>query len=307
MSDIDDERIRRLDGSLLLVLRELLRQRRTTLAAAQLGLSQSAVSHALGRLRALFDDPLFVRLPHGLEPTPRALALGPRVEHLLASMSDVLGIDDRFDPSVARHSFRLCAPDHVATLLAPALTRELTTRAPHARFSFDQVLGDDAIDALHRHETDIALGRFRRRVPREFVTEQLYADEYCLIARDGHPGVHGAVSLADYGALDHVVTSVTGDFRSLDIEPGRERARPGRVIAAVPRFSMTFPVVAGSDAVAIAPRRLAESLGPVFGVRVHDLPMRTEPIEVLLVHRREPPAATQWLAECLRATATEAR
>src|SRR6185503_19326556 len=111
MSDIDLNKIRQLDGSLLLLLRELLSQRRTTLAAQRLGLSQSAVSQALSRLRVLFDDPLFVRKPHGLEPTRHALELAPRIDALLASMHEALGLSASFLPETAERAFRIGAPD----------------------------------------------------------------------------------------------------------------------------------------------------------------------------------------------------
>src|SRR6187431_3117671 len=123
MRDIDENKIKQLDGSLLLVLRELLRQRRTTLVARRLGLSQSAVSHALARLRVLFGDPLFVREPHGLRPTRHALTLAPKVEALLADMGQALGMADAFDAKSAERGFRIGAPDHLATLLAPELLR----------------------------------------------------------------------------------------------------------------------------------------------------------------------------------------
>src|SRR5690349_9146823 len=121
MSDIDSAKIAQLDGGLLLVLRELLRLRRTTPVAERLRLSQSAVSHALGRLRRLFGDPLFVRRPHGLEPTRHALELGPRIDALLESLNDALGLSARFDPATTTRGFRLAAPDSITTLLAPML------------------------------------------------------------------------------------------------------------------------------------------------------------------------------------------
>ena len=83
MSDFDLNQIRRLDGGLLLVFRELLRTRRASTVAERLGLSPSAISHALTRLRDLFNDQLFVRRPHGFEPTRRALELGPKIEALI--------------------------------------------------------------------------------------------------------------------------------------------------------------------------------------------------------------------------------
>src|SRR5260370_10097917 len=99
MNDIDKNDIRKLDGSLLLVFRELSRTRRTTEAARRLGVTQSTVSHALARLRDLFDDPLFVRRPHGLEPTQRALELAPRIDSLIDMAGAVLARGGGFKPA----------------------------------------------------------------------------------------------------------------------------------------------------------------------------------------------------------------
>src|SRR5262252_6204053 len=110
MPDIDENKIRQLDGSLLLVLSELLQKRRTTLVAQRLGLSQSAVSHALSRLRELFADPLFLRRPYGLEPTRRALELAPRVEALLRAMGDAIGAGSGFAPRDSTRGFGIAAP-----------------------------------------------------------------------------------------------------------------------------------------------------------------------------------------------------
>ena len=113
MSDIDLDDIRRLDGGLLLVFRELLVRRRASEVALRLGLSQSAVSHALARLRDLFGDPLFTRRPHGLEPTQRALELGPRIEALIELASAALSAGGRFEPAQSRRQFGIGAPDEI--------------------------------------------------------------------------------------------------------------------------------------------------------------------------------------------------
>src|ERR1700681_3506923 len=102
MSNIDTVNIRRLDGGLLLVFRGLLRRRQTTAVARELGLSQSAVSHALTRLRDLFGDPLFIRRSHGLEPTQRALELGPRIEALINAIGEAVSAETGFDPARSR-------------------------------------------------------------------------------------------------------------------------------------------------------------------------------------------------------------
>ena len=303
MSDIDQTKISentlaQLDGALLLVLRELLRQRRTTLVAKRLGLSQSAVSHALGRLRVLFADPLFVREPHGLSPTRHALELAPRVDALLAAMGAALGLADSFAPATSTRGFRLGAPDHVATLLAPALLQAFTALAPQARFAFSQRLGQDALAALDRDEIDLAIGRFGARL-RGFAVEHLFDDHYCLIARRGHPRIGRKLTRAVYAQLDHVQISVAGDFRSLEIESVGVRARPRRTVAAVPRFLMAFPLVAATDAVALAPRRLAAAHAASFGVSLHALPFALDPLRVVIVRRADADRGVQWLLQRL--------
>ncbi len=294
MSDIDEIKIRQLDGSLLLVLRELLRLRRATLVAQRLGLSQSAVSHALSRLRALFGDPLFVRRAHGLEPTRHALELAPRVEALLLAMDEALGGGAGFSPATTTRGFRIGAPDHLTTLLAPPLLRAFARRAPGARFAFSQRLGQDALEALRRDEIDLALGRFRPPLG-ELWQQPLFEDRYCLVARRGHPKLARRLGAAAYSALDHVQISVAGDFRGPEIEPLGDDALPRRVVAAVPRFLIAFAVVARSDAVAVAPHRLARHHAARFGLSLHALPFTLPPIRVFSVRRRDPEPAIDFL------------
>src|SRR4051794_29957142 len=126
MSDIDINHIRKLDGNLLLVFRELMRKRRTTEAAQQLGLSQSAVSHALTRLRGLFADPLFVRRSHGLGPPRRALELPPRIDRLIDAAGAVLGDGDGFDPTRSDRRFRIAAAEFVTALIGAPLVDTFT-------------------------------------------------------------------------------------------------------------------------------------------------------------------------------------
>ena len=298
MSDIDATKIAQLDGSLLLVLRELLRLRRTTLVAERLRLSQSAVSHALARLRRLFGDPLFVRRPHGLEPTRHALELGPRIDALLDGLNDALGLSARFDAGTTTRGFRLAAPDSITTLLAPALLQAFGEHAPQARFAFSQQLGGEALDALRRDDVDVAVGRFRPELHNVLV-ERLFEDRYCLVARSGHPALRAKLTRALYRQLDRVLISVGGDFRTLELEPDGEIAA-ARIVAAVPRFLIAFAVVNESDAVAIAPERIARRYAAVFGLTLHELPFALEPIRVLAVRKPHPDPGAEWLVGLLK-------
>src|SRR5215831_10698083 len=160
MTEFDRLKIRRLDGGLLLIFRELLIHRRASAVSQRLGLSRSAISHALTRLRELFGDPLFIRRSHGFEPTRRALELGPRIEALIDLIGAAVSEDGRFDPKQSRRRFGIASPDYIVTLMADRLTASFHREAPHATFAARPVLLRRALAALRRGEVDIALGAF---------------------------------------------------------------------------------------------------------------------------------------------------
>lgn len=297
MGDIDEDKIKRLDGTLLLVLRELLLRRRTTLVAKRLGLSQSGVSHALSRLRKLFDDELFVRRPYGLEPTPHALDLAPRVDALLSSMGDALGLSSTFDPAESTRAYRIGAPDHVTVRLAPTLLKRFAEHAPQARVAFGQRLGRDAMSALSRGDIDLAIGRFGSGA-REFETEHLLDEPFCLVSRRGHPGIEAPVTRAQFATLNRVDLSVDGDFRSRTLagEPVQSDAT-----MAVPRFGVALALVAQSDTVTFAPRGLAESFMERFNLAIHDVDFPVEPMRVLALRRPHDDAGASWLLAQVKA------
>ncbi|MGH8432159.1 MAG: LysR family transcriptional regulator, partial [Solimonas sp.] len=155
-----------------------MRTRRTTEAARQLGITQSTVSHALARLRDLFADPLFVRRPHGLNPTQRALELAPRIESLIDMMGAVMVLEG-FDPARSERRFRLAAAEFVTALIGGRLVQTFGREAPRASFTVDFLVGAATLDALRRGEVDLVLGEFLR-LPPGFEAEVLYRDRYCV-------------------------------------------------------------------------------------------------------------------------------
>ena len=132
MSDFSHVDIRRLDFMLLLVLREGVRRRKLSEVAEVLGVTQAAISHSVGRLRDLFDDELFLRRPHGVEPTARALALAAQAEDILEAAGALLAPPPRFDPARDTRVVRLCALDYEVALLTAAL-EPILAEAPGLR------------------------------------------------------------------------------------------------------------------------------------------------------------------------------
>ncbi|MGH7012479.1 MAG: LysR substrate-binding domain-containing protein [Caulobacteraceae bacterium] len=306
MTEFDQLKIRKLDGGLLLIFRELLARRQASAVARQLGLSPSAISHALSRLREIFGDPLFLRRSHGLEPTQRALELGPRVEALVKAIGQTLGGEEAFDPRVTRRRFRIACADPIASVIAPGLVQAFREEAPHAIFSSRPAFLDQALRAVRRGEVDVALGVFGR-IPSTLVSTQLYEEEYCVIARQGHPLVSGGcVDERTYATVGHVfVGSPEGaladqspiDREEMDSTYG-ELPGPNviRTHAYVSLWETAMLIVAGTDAMADCPRKLAESCAGRLGLQILEPPYRPFHMPVQAVRRAETPdAGLDWL------------
>lgn len=307
MSDYDINHIRRLDGSLLLVFRELLRHRQATRAAQRLGLTPSAVSHALARLRDLFDDPLFIRRPHGLEPTHVALELGPRIEALIDLAGATLDRRSGFDPAGSERRFNLGAPEFVTATIGARLVETFRTQAPRASYRSQFMLLDSAQEALRTGQIDLALGAFGPLRP-GLVAEPLYEDAYCVVARRGHPKIDGPLDLAAYADIGHVYV------HSLATESGSGRLAGDPLYGSIPSprlvrtwaVASTFPeamlMVSTSDAVADCPRRLARRYADRLDLQMLELPVSTPPLQVSVVRRagdRDP--GVDWFLDAIRA------
>jgi DNA-binding transcriptional LysR family regulator len=130
----------RADLNLLVLFEAVMEARHVGRAAARLNLSPSAVSHALGRLRALLGDPLFLRTPKGVVPTERAERLAPEIADILARVRGVVASAEPFDPACSTRRFVVGAPDAVSAVLLPSLLRRLEREAPGVDLSVRQLL-----------------------------------------------------------------------------------------------------------------------------------------------------------------------
>ena len=162
MMAIDHANLARLDLNLLVALDALLAERSVTRAAARVGLGQSAMSHNLARLRALFGDELLTRASDGMRPTPRALALVDPVRVTLSQIQALVSGADAFDPRTAERTFRIGMPDSVEVLLGPSLLAHLRDAAPGLRlrlYPLDSLLVLGDLDA-DRFDLAIGFGSF---------------------------------------------------------------------------------------------------------------------------------------------------
>lgn len=302
MTDIDIKKLRRLDFSLLLIFREVYRSRRSTAAAERLDLSQPAVSHALGRLRDVLGDPLFLRKPTGLQPTARAIEIAPKVDALLAQAADIVDGPQPFDAGSTRRLFRISANDFAGSLLTVPLLSCLSVEAPQARLSLSFAGGPaQAFRKLREGDLDIAIGRFPS-VPDDCHVARLFEETYQVVARPDHPDLHNGLAFETYLAQGHLIVSFAGDLVGTIDEVLARNGHSRHVVASSPMFLSAFAAAAASDLVVTAPRRLVARFAHGFGLRVFELPFAAEPFFIDMVRSQSSISdpAIDWLVEKIR-------
>lgn len=290
MAEFDDIELRRLDLTLLLVFEAAMASRKLSAAATRLGLTQSAISHALKRLRDIFQDELFVRTPHGVQPTPRALALREPLAEALRLISGAIrppAFDAASDPRI----FRIAAPDYEASLFAPLLAAESGPRV-----AFQPLLRAQAVAALLAADIDLALG-FNTGRDGGCAAETLYEEDYLVVARRGHPALAEPLSLAAYAACGHVLTSPGGSLTGVVDEVLAAEGLRRRVAVAVPYFLAALATAARSDLIATVPRRLALAHAAGFGLDTTPppLPIRRFAVRMLWSRRAGGDPGLTWL------------
>jgi DNA-binding transcriptional LysR family regulator len=248
------------DLNLVVVLRALLDERSVSRAAKRIGLSQSATSHALGRLRALVKDPLFVRTRTGLVPTARAEAMADAVRSSVAALEATLFAPPSFDPRTAQRTFRLRPSDYVEYLLVPRLLERLAKVAPKVDVSA-RPAGTEPTLALEEGDLDLLIQPTRSGEQTEDLhMEELWDDRLVGVARRGHPLTRGPVTLERFASASHVLVSPRGQPGGMVDDVLKEHRSPRRVAFTTPSFLVAPQVVAKTDLVMMLPSRIAAAL-----------------------------------------------
>jgi len=293
--------LRAVDLNLLTVFRAVYEERQLTRAGERLHLTQSAISHGLSRLRHLFGDQLFLRSAGGVEPTPRAHEAAGAIFDALATIEHALDASQAFDPAQSTRTFRLGMLDFGAALLAPLLARALTTEAPQASVQIQHSTTEASIERLDRGELDLVTGPFGE-LPSRFDAQDLCEDEYVVIARRSHPALKGRLTAKLLAGLGHVAVA-PGMHPQMTVD--RALARLGlvrRIALSIPHFASAPYAVAGSDLVAIMPRRLAVAYCAQYRLALHAIPFELPRLRIQAVwHRRsERDPGLLWLRDRIK-------
>lgn len=294
------------DLNLLVVFDAVMQEKNLTRTGQRLGLTQSAVSHALARLRHMLKDELFVRTPEGMLPTPRAERMAGPIHQALQEMRVTLEADE-FDPSQASRTFTIAANNYAARAVIPAFVRRVATLAPSVVIDVRPIGMLNTLDQLDAGAVELALDTLIDGGER-FKCVGLLEDDYVVALSGDHPvASEPMLSIEHVASLPHIgITSARDDTQFVD-NALAEHGLVRHFWTKVPLHSLLL-VLTGSKALAVVPRRVAAASITSSSLITRPLPFPSPRVSLSMIwHRRlDDHAAHRWLRATLRASVKEA-
>ncbi|MHA7879845.1 MAG: LysR family transcriptional regulator [Saccharospirillum sp.] len=263
--------LRDFDLNLLVVYSAIMEHRSIAKAADELGLSPSAVSHALGRLRTMLNDPLFYRSAKGLVPTERAKALLIQVEEGLSSLSNAINAQQQFQPATSKRVFRMQVAGYVAGFFLPVFSQRIRRIAPNITidivpFSISAHSVWDRVDVQIR----LTPGRLK---PKAVKSKRLMADDIVVIMRPDHPNANDTMTPELYASLPHVKLSQASTGTTVIDDVLAERGLRRHSALIVSNWDNIPDILMQTDLIAIAPRHLLALDPRLLNVKAMPLPL----------------------------------
>ena len=289
----------RLDLNLLLVFHHLLREKRVSAVATVLGMSQPAVSSALGRLRTSLGDELFLRTQQGMAPTPYALQLAEPVATALDGLQQALNVRAAFDPATSERRFTLAMTDVGEMYFLPVLMDALAQTAPGVTLQVVAVTSASLGADMASGRTDLALGLLPQ-LQAGFFQQALFRQPYVCLMREGHPlAAAPSLALADFAAASHVRVIAAGTGHGRVDEALERQGLQRRIRLTVPHYVALGDVLGHSDLIATVPERFAQRVTTPFGLTTRPLPLA---VDGSVIHqfwhaRLHKDPGHQWLRE----------
>ncbi|NKB70135.1 MAG: LysR family transcriptional regulator [Candidatus Latescibacteria bacterium] len=275
MNEID---LVKIDLNLLYVFDCIYREGSLTRAGVRLGRTQSAVSHALERLRALLGDPLFVRTSQGMRPTSRADELAPAIGQALQAVQRALRQPGPFDPSELTRTFRLAMSDYSEMIVLPPLMEALYNQAPGVQIDVLPTAAFQPQDALETGHIDLLVGN--QDVGGGICQGELFVDEFvCLVSRD-HPAISERIELEQYLQYPHVLFAPQGRGDRLLDQALKKRRVQRQVALRVSHIQSIPPVLGKTPYIVTMPAKFATALQR-RDVRVLAAPVELPQLQVM--------------------------
>ncbi len=294
-----------IDLNLLLTLRILLEESSVKGAAARLGVTQSAVSHSLAKLRELLDDPLLVRTSRGMRPTGRAEQLVAPLARAFAELEYVVADRGEFDPMAHKRTFRLQATDFSSITVLPSLMQRLQQNGPHIDV-IAKPRSSDVYSSLEADTLDVAIGRYAT-APAGFFRKTLFEEHFACLVRDDHPKIGDKLDLDTYQRLTHLLVAPVGTPYGVVDDVLAARGMRRRVGLAVPHFLVAPLVVSQTDLVLTVPSRIARKYSSIMPLTMLKPPIELPTFAIIQLwhERRHRDPAHQWFRNEIAEAARE--
>ncbi|MBN8228200.1 LysR family transcriptional regulator [Corallococcus macrosporus] len=284
--------------NLMVALDALLQEAHVTRAAARVGLTQSAMSHALAQLRELLGDALLIRGRGGMVLTPRAEQLVAPLRRGLAELRRALRHEPPFEPATASRRFTVATRDYFGTVLLPGALELLGREAPGVDLIVQHVDNHTYPALMETGGVDLTVVTPPVETGAGLRQKKLLTEDFVCVVRRDHPTVRRTLDLDTYLKLSHILISPRGDgFGAVDAVLAKRGLPPRRIALRVPYFLIAPLAVSRSDYVLTAPRRLIAAFSDAYALQVFPPPIPVPSFDIIQVwHERfDGDPAHQWL------------
>jgi len=307
ISGIERMNIFKRDLKLLLVFHVLYQERNASLAAARMALSQPALSHKLSKLRHEFGDPLFVRAPRGLTPTPRAHELAPEVQRLVDALDAFYERSSGQDFLQRAERLHIHTTDYMEQALLPQLLPRVRAQAPSLVLVTEHTRGQLPREALEKGSCDLAIAGFYADLPDTLRQQRLFSEDFVVLAWRHNRHLTKGLDLEAFLACEHLLTTLTGDLKGLVDRALEAQGLQRRIAAGLSSFLAPLRLIPGSDWLLTCLRSLAEDAQHAHpDLVIHALPAElTLPrVDVMQIwhERTDADPLRRWLRQQIQAT-----
>lgn len=297
-----------IDLNLLVAFEALMDTKSVTAAAQRIHIGQPAMSAALGRLRLLFNDELFIRIGREMQPTATALEIAPGISMALQHIRLTLQSSQQFNPATAQQTFVLGISDYASTVVIPRLLDRCRQQAPGVDIRLISYDKDQVNDLLGQPAIAVVLGSNFADLSSLAIQQPLMEERFVGIGRPDHPAIsQGGISLADFVALPQILVTLRRDEVGVLDRALAAQTLQRRVVLTTPYFLMLPAILANSDLVAAIPLRLAQHFAQQGLVAVFELPLTVKPWAISMVWSKlsDQSPACRWLRQAIQQICTE--
>lgn len=290
--------ISKIDLNLFTVFETIYSEGSVTRASQKLHLTQPAISHALARLRLIFDDPLFVRQGHAMVSTPLARNIIEPVRLALRGLEVTLTDAGKFDAACATNQFNLALRDVLESTVLPPLMQNICSQAPLVNVAAIQVERRELLSELAAGTLDLAIDMLLP-LPNEIRRQKIVQDDTVVLARQGHPVIKGKLELESYLNAEHILASSRRKGMGLEDFELSRLGLQRRIRLRCQHYFAACRVVSQTDMLLTMPEGYARIANEQFGNQILPLPLPMPSWDVYLYWHQnvENDPANRWLRQ----------